>query len=130
MEVTRDELLHIVKLADLNIKEDEVDNYLKNLEDILNFAKCVNEAPVDDLDVSIGANMNVNVFRKDEVLEFADQEALLENAPDKENNMFKIPKVLQLFKQYILFDLIKPWERKDSMYGYYEFYCSRVDREA
>lgn len=94
MEVTRDELLHIVKLADLNIKEDEVDNYLKNLEDILNFAKCVNEAPVDDLDVSIGANMNVNVFRKDEVLEFADQEALLENAPDKENNMFKIPKVL------------------------------------
>ena len=94
MEVSRDELLHIARLADLNIKEDEIDNYLRNLEDILNFAKCVNEAPVDTLDVSIGANTNVNVFRKDEVVEFDDQEALLANAPDKENNMFKIPKVI------------------------------------
>lgn len=94
MEVTRDELLHITRLADLNIKEDEIDNYLMNLEDILNFAKCVNEAPVDELDVSIGPNTNVNVFRKDEAIEFADKDALLENAPAKENNMFKIPKVL------------------------------------
>ena len=32
--VSKEELLHIAKLADLNIKEDEVDNYLSNLQDI------------------------------------------------------------------------------------------------
>ncbi|MCI8519787.1 MAG: Asp-tRNA(Asn)/Glu-tRNA(Gln) amidotransferase subunit GatC [Clostridia bacterium] len=94
MEVTETELLHIANLADLTIKEEEIDNYLSNLKDILNFANVVNKAPVDNLKETIGSNKNCNVFRKDEIVEFKDQEALLENAPEKEQNMFKIPKVL------------------------------------
>ena len=39
MEVTREELLHIAKLANLNLKEEEIDKYLENLTGILNFAK-------------------------------------------------------------------------------------------
>ena len=38
--------------------------------------------------------LNYNVFRKDEVISFEYKEALLANAPEKERNMFKIPKVL------------------------------------
>lgn len=94
MEVTKSELLHIANLADLTIKEEEIDNYLFNLKDILNFANVVNKAPVDNLKETIGSNTNYNVFRKDEIVEFKDKEALLENAPEKEQNMFKIPKVL------------------------------------
>ena len=94
MEVTKSELLHIANLADLTIKEEEIDNYLFNLKDILNFANVVNKAPVDNLKETIGSNTNCNVFRKDEIVEFKDQQALLENAPEKEQNMFKIPKVL------------------------------------
>ena len=93
-EVSKEELLHIAKLADLNLKDEEVDEYLLNLQDILNFANIVNEANVEGLDVTIGANEAKNVFRKDEVVEFEDKEALLQNAPDRERNMFKIPKVL------------------------------------
>ena len=94
MEVTRDELLHIVKLANLTIKEEEIDNYLVNLTDILNFANIVNKAPVDDLKETVGSNTNYNVFRTDEIVKFEDEEALLQNAPEKEENMFKIPKVI------------------------------------
>ena len=86
--------MHIAKLANLNIKEEEVDNYLLNLQDILNFANIVNKAPVEGLDETIGANDNYNVFRKDEIKVFEDNESLLMNAPEKERNMFKIPKVL------------------------------------
>ncbi len=95
MQVTREELLHIAKLADLELDESEVDNYLANLEDILNFANIVNNAPVEGLDITIGANEAKNVFRKDEVKVFKDNESLLENAPDKAQNMFKIPKVIE-----------------------------------
>ena len=95
MQVTREELLHIAKLADLELDESEVDNYLANLEDILNFANIVNNAPVEGLDITIGANEAKNVFRKDEVKVFEDNESLLENAPDKAQNMFKIPKVIE-----------------------------------
>ena len=87
--VSKDELLHIAKLADLNIKEDEMNKYLENLQEILNFADIINKADVNDLDITIGANEN-----KDEVKEFGDLEALLQNAPSKEQNMFKIPKVI------------------------------------
>lgn len=92
--VSKDELLHIAKLADLNIKEEEMDKYLENLQEILNFADIINKADVNDLDITIGANENKNEFRKDEVKEFEDLEALLQNAPSKEQNMFKIPKVI------------------------------------
>ncbi len=94
MKVSKEEILHIANLAHLNIEENEIDNYLLNLQDILNFANIVNNAPVEDLDITIGANEAQNVFRKDEVKIFEDNEALLQNAVAKEQNMFKIPKVL------------------------------------
>lgn len=94
MQVSKEELLHIANLARLTIKEDEIDNYLANLEDILNFANVVNEAPVENLDITIGTNEAKNVFRKDEVKVFEDNEALLQNAINPEQNMFSIPKVL------------------------------------
>lgn len=95
MKVSREEILHIANLADLNLKEEEIDKYILNLQDILNFANIVNNAPVDSLDVTNGVNKTANVFRKDEVKEFEDKEALLSNAPETERNMFKIPKVIQ-----------------------------------
>ena len=67
VKVSREEILHIAKLANLEIKEDEIEKYATNLEDILNFAEIVNNAPVDGLNVTIGA---------------------------KEQNMFKLPKVI------------------------------------
>ena len=95
MEVSREEILHIANLAQLNLDESEIDNYLLNLQDILNFANIVNNAPVDDLNITIAANEAKNVFRKDEVKVFEDNEALLANAVSKDQNMFKVPKVIQ-----------------------------------
>lgn len=94
MAVSKEEILHIAKLADLKINENEIDEYAKNLEEILDFMKILDSVNTDNVEESIGNLSNVNVFRKDEVKEFEDKEALLQNAPDKENNMFKIPKVI------------------------------------
>lgn len=94
MNVTREELLHIAKLANLNLQDNEIDDYLENLQNILNFAEIVNKAPVDQLEETIGSNENFNVFRKDEIKVFEDNEALFQNAPEQERNMFKIPKVI------------------------------------
>ena len=95
MKVSREEIMHIANLADLKLKEEEIEKYRENLEDILNFADIVNNANVEGLKQTIGVNENYNVFRKDEVVEFENKEALLSNAPEKQNNMFKVPKVVQ-----------------------------------
>lgn len=94
MKVSKEELLHIANLANLNLKDDEVDNYLANLQDILNFAEIVNKADTNGLEETIGANENCNVFRKDEVVKFDNHEGLFINAPEEERGMFKIPKVI------------------------------------
>lgn len=93
-KVSREEIKHIANLARLELNENEIDNYIENLQDILNFAEVVNNAPVQDLDITIGTNEAKNVFRKDEIEVFEDNEALLANATEKERNMFKIPKVI------------------------------------
>ena len=93
MKVSREEIMHIAKLANLNLKEDEIDTYILHLQDILNFANIVNNAPVEGVSETIGANENYNVFRKDEIKVFEDNEALMSNAPDEENGFFKVPKI-------------------------------------
>ena len=87
MEISKEEILHIANLADLSIEEEEIEKYALNLQDILNFANIVNNAPVDELNITIGANEKKNTFRKDEIKIFEDNEALLQNAPSKEQNM-------------------------------------------
>ncbi len=82
-QVSREELLHIAKLADLNLRDEEIDRYLENLQDILNFANIVNGANVEGLDITIGANEKKNVFRKDEVVVFEDNEALLQKLSNR-----------------------------------------------
>lgn len=94
MKVSKEEILHIADLANLNLEEDKIEQYLLNLQDILNFANIVNKQKVDGVGVTIGMNENSNVFRKDEIKEFENKEGLMANAPEQAQNMFKIPKVL------------------------------------
>ena len=83
MNVSKEEILHIAKLANLKLKEEEIPEYIKNLQDILNYANIVDNAPIEGLDTSIGALENYNVFRKDEIKVFEDNKALLQNAPEE-----------------------------------------------
>lgn len=94
MKVSREEIEHIANLAELNLEESEIDTYILHLQDILNFANIVNSAPVEDLDVTIATRDSKNIFRKDEVRVFEDNESLFVNAPAQAKHMFKIPKVL------------------------------------
>lgn len=95
MNISKEELLHIAKLSDLKIRDDEIDKYLKNLEDILNYTEIINNAPCENLEETIGANDSFNAFRKDIVNDFENVKEILDNAPDMEKDMFKIPKVIQ-----------------------------------
>jgi aspartyl-tRNA(Asn)/glutamyl-tRNA(Gln) amidotransferase subunit C len=94
MQVEKEDVLHIAKLACLKLKEEEIEEYRKNLQDILNFANIVNGVNTENISETIGSTSNVNVFREDEVKTFEDEAALLQNAPEKQNNMFSIPKVI------------------------------------
>lgn len=95
MQINREEIIHIAKLANLSLTDEEIDKYTNDMEEILTFANTVNNVNTDDIDELATLDENYNVFRKDEVEVFGNREELLKNAQSQEDGMFKIPKVIK-----------------------------------
>lgn len=94
MKVSKEEIIHMAKLASLNLSEEEIQKYTDDMQDILGFAETISKVNTDGIDESVAATDNYNVFRKDEVKEFGDRELLLQNAPSQDDGMFHLPKVI------------------------------------
>ena len=95
MTISKDEIIHIAKLANLNLSEEEIERYAKDMTDILEFADIVNNLNTDKIKETIGINGEYNVFRKDEIKQGISRDKLLKNAPSQDDGMFRIPKVIQ-----------------------------------
>ena len=93
-DISKDEIVHMAKLAMLNLSDKEVDNYTKDMQEILAYAEMINNLDTSDTDETIGMAEQKNVFRKDEIVEFKTREDLLQNAPSQDEGMFRIPKVI------------------------------------
>lgn len=94
MQISDEEIIHIAKLARLKITDDELNEYKKNLQEIVDFADTINSVNTDDVGEMISVNENYNVFRKDEIRLSLQREDLLKNAPSQDEGMFRIPKVI------------------------------------
>ena len=94
MQISKEEIIHIAKLASLNLTEQEIEKYTNDMQEILEFANTINNVDTTGFDETIGANEKYNVFRKDEVVEYGDKEGLLQNAPSQDEGRFRIPKVI------------------------------------
>ncbi|MBR1540128.1 MAG: Asp-tRNA(Asn)/Glu-tRNA(Gln) amidotransferase subunit GatC [Clostridia bacterium] len=94
MAISKEEIIHIAKLASLNLSEEEIAKYANDMTDILEFAEIVNNLNTDDIKETVGINGEYNVFRKDEVKQSISKEELLKNAPSQDEGMFRIPKVI------------------------------------
>ena len=94
MAISKEEIIHIAKLASLNLTEEEIAKYANDLTDILSFAEIVNKLNTDEIKETIGINGEFNVFRKDEVKQEISKDELMKNAPSQDEGMFRIPKVI------------------------------------
>ena len=94
MAISREEVIHIAKLACLNLSEAEIEKYTKDMQEILELANMVNNVNTEGMNETVAANNKRNVLRKDEVVDFGNRELLLLNAPSQDEGMFRIPKVI------------------------------------
>ena len=91
MEIKREDIMHIADLSMLNLSEDEIEGYTKDMQEIVEFANQINELDTEGIDVSAFASDAYNVFRKDETRESFDRELLLKNAPSSNGEAYSIP---------------------------------------
>ena len=94
MAISKEEIIHIAKLASLNLSDEEIAKYANDMTDILEFAEIVNNLDTDNIKETVGINGEYNVFRKDEIKQSVSKEELLKNAPSQDEGMFRIPKVI------------------------------------
>lgn len=94
MEISKEEIKHIANLSMLNLSDEEIEKYTKDMEQIVEFANKINEIDTSSTEISAFSSNNVNVFRKDEIRESFDRELLLSNAPSSNGEAYSIPNVM------------------------------------
>lgn len=81
--------------AYLELSDQEIKDYTKQLNEILHHLKKVKGAPVDGVEPTVHLVQLVNVFREDRVRESLDYEEALANAPHREGAYFRTPRILE-----------------------------------
>lgn len=95
MEIKREEIEHIANLSMLHLTEEEIENYTKDLQEIITFANQINELDTDGVAISAFALDTCNAFRKDEVKQSLDRESLLKNAPSSNGEAYSLPSMME-----------------------------------
>ena len=91
MAITRDEVLHVAKLARLELTDEEVERLTGELGAILEAVGKVAELDLSDVPPSSHPLAVVNVWDEDEPRESLPLEDVFVNAPQRELDLFRVP---------------------------------------
>jgi aspartyl-tRNA(Asn)/glutamyl-tRNA(Gln) amidotransferase subunit C len=95
MRIDKDLVEKIAHLARLEFNDQEKVKIEADLNRILDFMETLNEVDTDQVAPLIYMNDEVNVLRKDEVIQTISHEEGLSNAPKKDTDYFRVPKVIE-----------------------------------
>jgi aspartyl-tRNA(Asn)/glutamyl-tRNA(Gln) amidotransferase subunit C len=89
--IDREQLLHVARLARLELRDDELDRLGGQLNDILAAVSKVSELDLSDVPPTSHPLDVVNVWGADEPHECLTVEEALANAPEEEGSYFRVP---------------------------------------
>jgi len=95
MKLTREDVLHIALLARLGLTEAEVERLRKQLSNILENFEILQQVDTADIPPTAQSIALQNVMRDDEVATSLPQSEILVNAPQKDENYFRVRAVLE-----------------------------------
>ena len=87
---------HVAKLARLELTEREKERLRSQLGAILEHAAKVSEVATADVPPTAYAIPRANVLRSDEIRASLSVEDVLANAPEREDDCFKVPKIVEV----------------------------------
>jgi aspartyl-tRNA(Asn)/glutamyl-tRNA(Gln) amidotransferase subunit C len=94
MKITDEVVDHIAHLARLEFEGEKKPQIKADMERILDFIDKLQELDTDNVEPLIFMSDEVNVLREDVAKETLTQDQALSNAPKKDSDYFRIPKVL------------------------------------
>jgi aspartyl-tRNA(Asn)/glutamyl-tRNA(Gln) amidotransferase subunit C len=94
--ITRDAVVHVAKLARLELGEDEIEHLTAQLGDMLDHFADIDGLQLDDVVPMTQPYPLTNVMREDVVVPGLDRDEVLAAAPDAFEGRFRVPPIIGL----------------------------------
>ena len=95
MSIDKDTVKHIAKLARISLDEKKINSLSKDLSSIMEFIEKLNELNTEKI-VPLTSIINESLrTRKDEVSDKKIRDQILKNSPEKNEEFFVVPKVIE-----------------------------------
>ena len=94
-DLSRDDVLKLARLARLDLTDEEVDEYSRELSEILHYVEQLQQADVDGLSPTNQITGLTNVMREDEIKDYGyAPKELLKNVPSTQDDYIKVKRMI------------------------------------
>ncbi len=95
MPLTPEEVRHNARLARVGLSDDEVSRFQNQLSQILDYFERLQEVDTENVPPTAHTLAMHNVMRDDEPHPSIDKEEVLANAPQREDDLFRVRAILE-----------------------------------
>tara|TARA_B100000700_G_scaffold224199_1_gene247225 strand:- start:308 stop:595 length:288 start_codon:yes stop_codon:yes gene_type:complete len=93
-KISSSDVRKVAHLARLELPDDQIETYTAQLEDILSYVDQLQEIDTQNISPTTRAVEVVNAMREDIVKVNSSREDILNQAPHREGDFFRVPKIL------------------------------------
>ena len=95
IKITEDQVKKVAELARLKLDSNQVKHHAKQIEKILDYINQLEKIDTNGVACTTRAIEVINVLRSDANNKFEERDELLNLAPARENDFFKVPKIIK-----------------------------------
>ncbi len=95
MAITKEDVVHLAKLSNISLSEEQIEPLMKDLDKIVEYISQLDELDTEGVEPTYQCFDMQNVWREDVIEDFeADRKDLLNLTAETEDNQIKVPRVL------------------------------------
>ena len=95
MKIDKNTINKIARLSRIKLDDKESEDYIKDLNSILDWVEQLNEVNTENVEPLSNISSSTLPKREDESQDANSSQEILENAPDKLEGFFAVPKVVE-----------------------------------
>ena len=95
MKIDKNTINKIARLSRIKLDDKESEDYINDLNSILNWVEQLNEVNTENVEALSNISSSILPKREDVSKDTNSSEEILENAPDKLEGFFAVPKVVE-----------------------------------
>ena len=94
-KISEEQVRKVAELARIELNDEEIHNHASQLEKIIDYINQLEKINTDNVPCTTRAIEVINVFRSDVKEKYTNRDEILNLAPSREDDFFKVPKILK-----------------------------------